>query len=143
LLIAGAGLILVGVGYKLALVPFHLWTPDVYEGAPAPVVAFVATASKVSMFALLLRLFSHLGAAPGTPLFLVLAAIAVASMVGGNVLGLLQTNVKRVLAYSSIAHMGYLLVALLAGGAVGIAAATFYLVTYVAASLGAFGVITM
>ncbi|HEX5414017.1 MAG TPA: NADH-quinone oxidoreductase subunit N [Chloroflexota bacterium] len=141
LLIAGAGLVLVGVGYKLALVPFHLWTPDVYEGAPAPAAAFVATVSKAAAFALLLRLFVDLPTLPGTTLFLVLAVVAVASMIGGNLLGLLQTNVKRLLAYSSIAHMGYLLVALLAGGAAGISAASFYLVTYVAASLGAFGVI--
>ncbi len=143
LFLVGAGMLIVGIGYKLAVVPFHLWAPDVYEGAPAPVAAFVATVSKGAIFALLLRFFSGFSLRPGTPLFAVFVAIAVASMLAGNLLGLLQNNVKRILAYSSIAHMGYLLVAFLAGGAIGIAAATFYLVTYVAATLGAFAVITV
>ncbi len=143
LLLVGMGMAVIGIGYKLGVVPFHLWTPDVYEGAPAPVVAFIATVSKASMFALLLRLFTHVGLTSTAPLFVVFVAIAIASMLAGNLLGMLQANVKRVLAYSSIAHMGYLLVAFLAGGALGIAAATFYLVTYVAATLGAFAVITV
>lgn len=143
LLVAGIGLMIVGIGYKLAVVPFHLWTPDVYQGSPAPVTAFIATVSKGSMFALLLRLFAMLQLEPASLIYLSLAIIAILSMIGGNVLGLLQSNVKRVLAYSSIAQLGYILVAFLAGGAVGRAAGTFYLVTYVVATLGAFAVVTV
>jgi NADH-quinone oxidoreductase subunit N len=141
-LLAGLMLVLTGVGFKLAVVPFHLWTPDVYEGAPLPVTAFIATVSKGGMFALLLRWFHvpdvGLAGAPG----LVLSIIAIASMLTGNLLALTQTNVKRILAYSSIAHMGYLLVALLAGGALGAPAATYYLIAYLATILGAFGLMT-
>jgi NADH-quinone oxidoreductase subunit N len=143
LLMMGLMLVLTGVGFKLAIVPFHLWTPDVYEGAPLPVVAFIATVSKGGMFALLLRWFHvHSGALAGAPA-LVLSVIAVASMLAGNLLALRQTNVKRILAYSSIAHMGYLLVALLAGGALGAPAATYYLTAYMVTILGAFGVMTV
>jgi len=142
-LLAGFGLIVVGIGYKLALVPFHMWTPDVYQGAPAPVTAFVATVSKGSMFALLLRLFAHTGLQTERGVFVIFAAIAVASMLVGNLLALLQGNIKRILAYSSIAHLGYLLVAFLASGALGTLAATFYLVAYAITNLGAFGVVTL
>src|SRR5271168_2766528 len=125
LLVTGLMLVLTGVGFKLAVVPFHLWTPDVYEGAPLPVTAFIATVSKGGMFALLLRWFhvssGNIAGAPG----LVLSIIAIASMLTGNLLALRQTNVKRILAYSSIAHMGYLLVALLSGGTLGASAATY------------------
>ena len=135
-LLTGLMLVLTGVGFKLAVVPFHLWTPDVYEGAPLPVTAFIATVSKGGMFALLLRWLhlpdAGLAGAPG----LVLSIIAIASMLAGNLLALTQTNVKRILAYSSIAHMGYLLVALLAGGALGAPAATYYLIAYLATILG-------
>jgi len=143
LLVTGLMLVLTGVGFKLAVVPFHLWTPDVYEGAPLPVTAFIATVSKGGMFALLLRWFyvssGHIAGAAG----LVLSIIAIASMLTGNLLALRQTNVKRILAYSSIAHMGYLLVALLAGGPLGAAAATYYLAAYLVTILGAFGVMTV
>jgi len=141
-LLAGLMLVLTGIGFKLAVVPFHLWTPDVYEGAPLPVTAFIATVSKGGMFALLLRWFHvpdvGLAGAPG----LVLSIIAIASMLTGNLLALTQTNVKRILAYSSIAHMGYLLVALLAGGSLGAPAATYYLIAYLTTILGAFGLMT-
>jgi NADH-quinone oxidoreductase subunit N len=143
LVLAGLVLMLVGIGFKLGVVPFHLWTPDVYEGAPAPVTAFVATVSKGAMFALVLRLFSQGGVRLSEEIVLVLAIIAIASMAAGNLLALLQNNVKRILAYSSIAHLGYLLVALLASGDRGIKAATFYLVAYFVTTLGAFGVITV
>ena len=141
LTLTGMALIITGIGFKLALVPFHLWTPDVYQGAPAPVTAFIATASKSSVFALLLRYFH------GSPLhgamFTILTIIAIASMFAGNLLALLQNNVKRILAYSSIAHLGYALVALLAGGSAGAEAVTFYLTAYTVTTLGAFGVVTM
>jgi NADH-quinone oxidoreductase subunit N len=142
-LLAGLMLVLTGIGFKLAVVPFHLWTPDVYEGAPLPITAFIATVSKGGMFALVLRWFHvpdvGLAGAPG----LVLSIIAIASMLTGNLLALMQTNVKRVLAYSSIAHMGYLLVALLAGGELGAPAATYYLSAYTVTVLGAFGIMTV
>lgn len=139
----GVVLILVGIGFKLALVPFHMWTPDVYEGAPAPVTAFVATVSKGAMFALLLRYFGQAGAQNNTALLVILTAIAVASMFAGNLLALQQNNVKRILAYSSIAHLGYLIVAFEAGGDMAGFAVAFYLVAYFATMLGAFGVVTI
>ncbi len=142
-LLIGLMLVLTGIGFKLAVVPFQLWTPDVYEGAPLPVTAFIATVSKAGMFAFLLRWFHvhdvGLAGAPG----LVLTIIAIASMLTGNLLALAQTNVKRILAFSSIAHMGYLLVALLAGGPLGAPAATYYLIAYAATILGAFGLMTV
>ena len=142
-LLTGLLLVLTGVGFKLAIVPFHLWTADVYEGALLPVTAFIATVSKGGMFALILRWFyvPDLGVvgAPG----LVLSMIAVASMLAGNLLALRQDNLKRILAFSSIAHMGYLLVALLAGGHLGATAATYYLAAYLVTILGAIGILTV
>jgi NADH-quinone oxidoreductase subunit N len=143
LLVSGMALIITGIGFKLAVVPFHLWTPDVYEGAPAPVTAFIATVSKGAMFALLLRYFYSAGGIADRHIVLVFTIIAIASMIAGNLLALLQDNVKRILAYSSIAHMGYLLVAFLVGGEFAVEAVTFYLVAYFVTTLGAFGVITV
>lgn len=142
-LLGGLALILTGVGFKLSLVPFHLWAPDVYEGAPAPISALLATISKGAVFALLLRYFSEAGLGRYAPVMLTLSIIAIASMFVGNLLALLQDNVKRLLAYSSIAHMGYLLVAFLAGGKLATEAVTFYLVAYFITTLGAFGVISV
>lgn len=143
LVLAGLALMLAGIGFKLAVVPFHMWTPDVYQGAPAPVTAFVATASKGAVLALLLRFASALGLT-GTPAFAWLVAlIAVVSMFAGNLLALRQASLKRLLAYSSIAHLGYMLVAFLAGRAAGLGAIVFYLVAYTVTTLGAFGVITI
>ena len=139
----GIGMIFVGVGFKLALVPFHLWTADVYEGAPAPVTAFIATSSKTAVFAVLLRFLAAADLRPASPLFLALTLLALLSMLAGSFLGLLQRNVKRLLAYSSITHAGYVIVALLAGGAAGRESAAFYLAVYVATTLGAFGVVSM
>ena len=138
----GLVMMLTGVGFKLALVPFHMWTPDVYEGAPAPVTAYVATVSKGAMLALLLRYFILTGAHHNHLIFLVISTIAIASMMLGNILALLQNNMKRILAYSSIAHFGYVLVAFLAAGALAIEAVTFYLIAYFIAMLAAFGVIS-
>ena len=143
LLLSGVVLIITGIGFKLALVPFHMWTPDVYQGAPAPVTAFVATVSKGGMFALLLRYFNQSGANHFTSVLLVFSIIAIASMLVGNFLALFQNNVKRILAYSSIAHMGYLLVALDVGGPMGADAVVFYLVAYFVMTLGAFAVVTV
>jgi NADH-quinone oxidoreductase subunit N len=140
ILICGFGLMIVGVGFKLGVVPFHMWTPDVYEGAPIPVTAFIATVSKGGMIALLVRFFQTIGGSNYPTFVTIFTVIAIASMFIGNFLALRQSNVKRVLAYSSIAHIGYLLVAFLAGGELGTQAITFYLVAYFITSLGAFGV---
>ena len=139
----GVGMMLIGLSFKLSLVPFHLWTPDVYEGAPAPVAAFLATASKVVVFAVLLRLYQMSPATAGGWLNELLTLIAIASIIFGNLLALLQNNLKRLLGYSSIAHFGYLLVALIASKGLAVEAVGVYLATYVLTSLGAFGVITL
>jgi NADH-quinone oxidoreductase subunit N len=143
LMLPGIVLTITGIGFKLGVVPFHLWTPDVYEGAPAPVAAFVATTSKSAMVALLLRYFYLSGALQYRAVFLVFSIIAIASMCAGNLLALQQKNVKRILAYSSIAHFGYVLVAFLAGGAMALGAVSFYLVAYTVTILAAFGIVTV
>ena len=140
---AGFGLMTVGVGFKLGVVPFHMWAADVYEGASAPVTAFVATVSKGGMMALLVRFFTQINGYQYPTLILVFTVIAVSSMFIGNFLALRQRNIKRVLAYSSIAHIGYLLVAFIAGGAMGVEAVTFYLVAYFITTTGAFGILAM
>ena len=142
-LLAGIALTITGIGFKLGVVPFHLWTPDVYQGAPPPVTAFVATTSKSAMVALLLRYVYLSGALQYRAVFLVFAIIAILSMCAGNLLALRQTNVKRILAYSSIAHFGYILVAFLAGSTMAIEAVAFYLVAYTVTMLAAFGIVTV
>jgi len=142
LLRTGLAMTIVGVGFKLAVVPFHMWTPDVYEGAPAPVTAYVATVSKGAVLALLVRYLSAVDIQGSRWLLLTFTAISIVSMFAGNLLALLQSNVKRILAYSSIAHLGYLLVAFLAGGELGGVAVAFYLVAYFATTLGAFGIVS-
>ncbi|MCY3819565.1 MAG: NADH-quinone oxidoreductase subunit N [Gammaproteobacteria bacterium] len=147
LLRVGQGMILAGLAFKLSLVPFHMWTPDVYQGAPAPVTGFVATVSKGAVAALLIRYAVTTEVLAQEALFFGLSLIAIVSMVAGNVLALLQDNLKRLLAYSSIAHMGYLLIAVLAvASAAGpqMAAETgmVYIVGYFAMTLAAFGVMT-
>jgi NADH-quinone oxidoreductase subunit N len=134
---------LIGVGFKLGIVPFHMWAPDIYEGAPLPVAAYIATVSKGSMLVLLMRFYRDINGYEYTILWWVIAIIAMASMFAGNWLALLQQNVKRLLAYSSIAHMGYILIAFLAGQAAGQEAVMFYLVAYVITSIGAFGVLAL
>jgi NADH-quinone oxidoreductase subunit N len=119
-----------------------MWSPDVYQGAPAPAAALISTGSKGAIFALLFRFFGLLGAGEGNALFTALFVVAVLTMFGGNLLALLQRNLKRMLAYSSVAHMGYLLIPLLAGGA-GAASFGFYLVSYFATVIAAFGVIAV
>jgi NADH-quinone oxidoreductase subunit N len=138
-------LCLAGFGYKIASVPFHMWCPDVYQGAPTPVTAFLSVGPKAAGFALLLRFFggslpSELVGGPA-PWPLLLAMIAAATMTLGNLAALSQTNLKRLLAYSSIAHAGYLLLGLCAGGSEGSRAILLYLVTYLFMNLGAFLVI--
>jgi NADH-quinone oxidoreductase subunit N len=132
-------LMFVGIGFKVAVAPFHIWTPDVYEGAPAPIVALMSTAPKAAAFAVLLRLVFTLNA-PGR--FWLIWASAAFSMTLGNIGALLQNNVKRLLAYSSIAHAGYTLVAFAAAPDLGTSAAIFYLATYAAMNVGAFAVVS-
>jgi len=143
LLTVGLAMLMVGIGFKLALVPFHMWAPDVYQGAPAPVTAFVATVSKGGILALMVRLFASVPVTLGSNLWNVFALIAILSMLAGNVLAVIQSNVKRILAYSSIAHFGYLLVAFLASNALSVSSMTFYLVVYIITNLMAFGVIAL
>jgi NADH-quinone oxidoreductase subunit N len=141
-LLAGIALTIIGIGFKLGVVPFHLWTPDVYQGVSPPVTAFVATTSKTAMVALLLRYIYMSGALQYRAIFLVFAVIAVLSMCAGNFLALRQANVKRILAYSSIAHFGYILVAFLTNSTMAIDAVAFYLVAYTVTMLAALGVVT-
>jgi NADH-quinone oxidoreductase subunit N len=136
---AGVALMFVGLAFKVAAAPFHVWTPDVYEGAPSPVVGFMSTAPKAAVFAVLLRLMFE-AHAPGR--IWLIWVVAVLSMTIGNLGALVQDNVKRLLAYSSIAHAGYLLVAFAALPDNGIPAAMFYLASYAAMNVGAFAVVS-
>ncbi len=143
LLLIGFALLLVGFGFKISAVPFHMWTADVYEGAPTSVTAFIATGSKAAAFAALLRLLlESLRPLQGewTWLFWVLAVL---SMTLGNVVAIAQQNLKRMLAYSSIAHVGYMLVGIVAGGGLGGGSVLFYLLVYTFTTAGAFGVILL
>ncbi|RMF67105.1 MAG: NADH-quinone oxidoreductase subunit N [Calditrichaeota bacterium] len=142
LLMLGALLVIVGLGFKIAMFPFHMWAPDVYQGAPTPITAFMSTGSKAAGFAAMLRvLFSATDgtAADWTAVFWVLAVL---TMTVGNISALLQKNVKRMLAYSSIAHAGYILVGLVAWNSMGAASMVFYLLAYTFMNVGAFGVIS-
>jgi NADH-quinone oxidoreductase subunit N len=143
LVMAGFAMMLVGIGFKLALVPFHMWTPDVYQGAPAPVSAFVATVSKGGVMAVLIRFFFSMKGFSDHYLFFVISALAIFSMFTGNILALRQNNLKRLLGYSSIANMGYLIIILLTGTSKGIQASIFYLISYFVTTIGAFGVISL
>jgi NADH-quinone oxidoreductase subunit N len=141
LALVAMGLLAVGLGFKVAAVPFHQWTPDVYQGAPTPVTAFMSAGTKVAGFAALLRVFMvalHPLQWEWRPFLWGLAAI---TMVVGSVLAIAQSDVKRMLAYSSIAHAGFILVGVTAASQAGISSAMFYLVAYVAMILGAFGVV--
>ncbi|MCI0531869.1 MAG: NADH-quinone oxidoreductase subunit N [candidate division Zixibacteria bacterium] len=140
-LLTGTALLLVGLGFKIASVPFHMWVPDVYEGAPTPVTAFMAAGPKAAAFAALLRVFT-VGLEPLTQVWVVILWIlAVLTMTLGNVFAIAQANIKRMLAYSSIAHAGYVLMAIVAGGREGLNAAVFYLFVYSVMNIGAFAVI--
>ncbi len=140
--LAGVALLLVGAGFKLAVVPFHMWAPDIYQAAPAPVSALFATTAKAAVLAFLVRLLMLQMPGAWEATLPVIGLLAAATMTVGNVLALFQDNFKRLLAYSSIAHIGYILVAFSAGNALGREAAVYYAVAYVAMNLGAFGVIS-
>lgn len=146
LLTIGAALILVGFGFKVAAVPFHMWTPDVYEGAPTAVTAFMSSGAKIAGFAALLRVFATAFPALSTDISDILWVFAALTMVVGNLTAISQTNIKRMLAYSSIAHAGYILMAFVPYGnkevmPVSIAAGLFYLMTYVLTNFGAWAVV--
>jgi NADH-quinone oxidoreductase subunit N len=143
LIISGFAMMMVGIGFKLALVPFHMWTPDVYQGAPSPVTAYIATVSKGAVMAVLIRFFFITRGFENNYLFIVISGFAILSMFTGNLLALRQNNIKRLLAYSSIANMGYLLIILLTGTNKGIQASIFYMISYFITTIGAFGVITL
>lgn len=139
--LVGFGMMMVAIGFKLALVPFHLWAADVYHGAPMPATVFVATISKGAVLALALRLFLDMGASGNKTLVTIISVISIVTMFTGNFLALTQNNIKRLLAYSSIAHLGYLLITLLSGTA-GTGAAIFYLAAYIVTTLAAFSVLS-
>ncbi len=141
MLLAGMGLLLTGFGFKIAMVPFHMWAPDVYEGAPSPITGFMSVGVKAAAFAALLRVFA--GSLPGLGIQWkeVLWLGSILTMTLGNVTALMQTNIKRMLAYSSIAHAGYILIGVVAGGETGTTAVLYYLLVYTLMNLGAFAVV--
>lgn len=146
LLTIGAALILVGFGFKVAAVPFHMWTPDVYQGAPTSVTAFMAAGAKIAGFAALLRVFSTAFSSLAVDFTPILWTLSALTMIGGNLLAISQTDIKRMLAYSSIAHAGYILMAFVPYGnpqvaPVSIAAGIFYLVAYAVTNFGSWGVV--
>lgn len=143
MIIIGIALLTIGFGFKVATVPFHMWTPDVYEGAPTSITAFMATGVKAAGFAGFVRVFfSALG--PFRPDWIaIMWVLAVATMTVGNVVAIAQTNIKRMLAYSSIAHAGYILVAFVAGNDLGMASILFYLLVYAFMNIGAFTIVIL
>ena len=143
LVLAAAGLLAVGFGFKVAAVPFHMWTPDVYQGAPTPVTAFMAAGTKVAGFAALIRVATVALGPLGWNIMPVLAGLAALTMVAGSILAIAQDDVKRMLAYSSIAHAGFVLVGVGALNQQGISGAMFYLLAYAAMIMGAFGVVIL
>ncbi|HEX9592706.1 MAG TPA: NADH-quinone oxidoreductase subunit N [bacterium] len=141
-LILAMVMVLVGLGFKIALAPLHFWAPDVYQGAPTPVTGFLSVGSKAAAFAALLRIFGSGLAGQGELWVELLTGLAVLTMIVGNVLAIQQDDIKRMLAYSSIAHAGYAMVGVVVGGVVGTSAVLFYMLAYAFMNLGAFGVIT-
>ena len=134
-------LILVGIGFKVSIVPFHFWAPDVYEGSPTPVAGFLSTASKAAGFAVLTRLFVVAFPDLATSWTAILAVLAAITMTVGNLLALPQTNIKRLLAFSSVAHAGYVLIGVVALTQLGVASVVFYLAAYIVTNLLAFGIV--
>jgi NADH-quinone oxidoreductase subunit N len=143
LLLTGMGLLIVGFGFKVASVPFHMWTPDVYEGAPTSVTAFMSVGAKAAGFAAFLRVFLYALSSLQTEWVWILWVLAVLTMTLGNVVAIAQRNIKRMLAYSSIAHAGYILVAMVAASERGTASVLYYILAYTFMNLGAFGVVIL
>ena len=142
-LLFGIAFIIVGVGFKLGAVPFHMWIPDVYEGSPTCVTVFIGTASKLAAFALAMRLLPEALAASQPDWSQMLVIISVLSMTVGNIVALAQSNIKRMLAYSTISHVGYILLGILAGTTQGYQAAMFYMISYVIVAGGSFGMVLL
>ena len=142
LLLLGAGFVLIGLGFKVAAVPFHMWTPDVYEGAPTPITGFMSVGAKAAGFAALLRVFSYSLGGIQSQWVTIVAILAALTMILGNVVAVSQNNLKRMLAYSSIAHAGYILMGVASGNQTGVAGALFYLIAYTFTNIGAFAVLT-
>ncbi len=143
LLLVGMGLLIVGFGFKVASVPFHMWTPDVYEGAPTSITAFMSVGPKAAGFAAFLRVFLYAFSSLQADWVWILWVLAVLTMTLGNVVAIAQKNIKRMLAYSSIAHAGYILVAMVAADELGTASVLYYILAYAFMNLGAFGVIIL
>ena len=143
LLLAGMGMLLVGFGFKVAAVPFHAWTPDVYQGAPSPVVSYMAAGVKAAGFAALLRVFFAGFGGLADDWQPVVFGLAIASLAVGSMLAIVQTDVKRILAYSSISHAGFILVGVQAATSDGVASVLFYLAAYAAMAIGSFAVVTV
>jgi NADH-quinone oxidoreductase subunit N len=141
--VIGWGLILIGFSFKVAAVPFHMWVPDVYEGAPTSVTAFMSTGGKAAAFSAFILTFSIPMSMHDEKLVMILSLLAAGSMIIGNWFGLAQTNLKRMLAYSSIAHAGYMLIGIASGTQLGQQGISFYLVAYALTNLGAFGIIAL
>jgi NADH-quinone oxidoreductase subunit N len=141
MLLVGIGLMLIGFGFKVALAPFHMWAPDVYEGAPTPITAYMAAAVKAAAFATFIRIFLEAFAGAIPVWHVAVWWLAAATMIVGNIIALASKDIKRLLAYSSIAHAGYILVLLTTGEALGSSAFLFYIVAYTLATFGAFGVV--
>jgi NADH-quinone oxidoreductase subunit N len=139
----GLGLIIVGFGFKISMAPFHMWTPDVYEGAPTSITAFMSVGTKAAAFAAFLRVFMEVFPSIRTDWDMLLWVLAVATMTVGNITALAQTNIKRMLAYSSIAHAGYIMMGMIAGNQLGAIGILYYLLAYTLMNLGAFGVIML
>jgi NADH-quinone oxidoreductase subunit N len=142
-LLIGMGLLIVGFAFKVSAVPFQAWTPDVYEGAPAPITAFMSVGTKAAALIAFARVFDVMLPLVRPDWETIVLAITILTIIGGNIMALVQSNVKRMLAYSSIANAGYLLIGVVAGGAIGISAILFYLLCYTFMNLGAFGVISV
>jgi NADH-quinone oxidoreductase subunit N len=143
LLMAGFALMLVGLAFKVAAAPFHMWTPDVYQGSPSPITGFMASAAKAAAFGALLRVFVIAFATHRSDWRPVLFVLAVLTLVVGSVAAVVQTNVKRMLAYSSISHAGFIMVGVTAASAKGVSGSLFYLMAYAVMVLGTFGVVTL
>jgi NADH-quinone oxidoreductase subunit N len=141
--ILGLAFIVVAVAFKFGAVPFHMWLPDVYEGAPTSVTLFVGTAPKIAYFALMLRLLAHGLAGTSADWTLMLTPLAVLTLIVGNVVAIVQSNLKRMLAYSTIGHVGFIVLGFVAGTPSGYTAALYYMLVYVLVALGAFGVILL
>jgi len=139
----GIGLLMVGLAFKVGAVPFHMWIPDVYQGSPTTVSGFMATGAKAAAFAAFILLFLHPQSENPDQVKTVLAVISAASMIVGNIIAISQSNIKRMLAYSSIAHAGYMLAGLAAGNDLGRTGILFYLITYTFMNIGAFGILSL